>query len=57
MEDLIKVENNKAIINLLLKTDIKYSVMRNCVNELIRQNKKILKNIYKLDNENNNSLH
>ena len=45
MGDLEKVKNNKIIINLLFETDIKYSVMRNCVNELIKQNKKILKKI------------
>ena len=47
MEDNEKYLNNKKIIELLLKTDIKYSIMRNCVNELIKQNKKILKNHYK----------
>lgn len=47
MEDLNKVKNNKLIIDLLLKTDIKYSVIRNCVNELVNQNNKILKKHYK----------
>ena len=46
MEDNEKYLNNKKIIDLLLKTDIKYSIMRNCVNELIKQNKKILKKHY-----------
>jgi hypothetical protein len=47
MEDSEKYINNKKIIDLLLKTDIKYSIMRNCVNELIKQNKKILKKNFK----------
>ena len=42
-----KYINNKKLIDLLLKTDIKYSIMRNCVNELIKQNKKILKKNFK----------
>ena len=45
MKNTEKYINNKKLIDLLLKTDIKYSMMRNCVNELIKQNKKILKNI------------
>ena len=44
MEDLKKYENNKVLIDLLLKTDIRYSIMRNCVNALVKQNKNILKN-------------
>jgi hypothetical protein len=47
MEDREKYINNKKLIDLLLKTDIKYSIMRNCVNELIKQNKKILKKNFK----------
>jgi hypothetical protein len=47
MEDSEKYINNKKLIDLLLKTDIKYSIMRNCVNELIKQNKKILKKNFK----------
>ena len=42
-----KIVNNKLLIDMLLKTDIKYSIMRNCVNELIKQNKKMLKNLNK----------
>ena len=47
MENIQKVKENKILIELLLKTDIKYSIMRNCVNELVKQNNKLLKNHYK----------